>query len=677
MKVVLSCGFFTILFFVSLSVLAAEPFVPAAIKEQVKQFLLQKNGEASRFRIERGVEQAARFWRAEDGTPQEFEKFCREQFIGSPEMLDTVFQRLELFDEALTGHYTEMQRDLIRPLDLDWGEILPIDMAIGEFNPSAHLTDDLFANKLAFIVVLNFPHYSLEEKTKLGPGWSRKEWAYARVGDQFTSRVPAEIQQQVSKTMTQADVYISEYNIFMGKVADADGRTYFPENLKLISHWGLRDELKARYKDPEGLKKQRLIYEIMQRIITQQIPAEVINSSAFLWEPGTNKILKDGKEAAFTPEPDSRYRTFLSVKQAMALQDPYYPALPTHIKRAFESQREIPEAEVEAMFTAVLSSPQARETGKLIRKRLGRPLEPFDIWYNGFSGKRPVPEEELDRIVAEKYPTVEAFQKDIPNILVKLGFSKDRAQYIASRIQVDPARGSGHAAGAEMKSAISRLRTRVPKGGMNYKGYNIAIHELGHSVEQTLSLQEMDYYSLHGVPNTAFTEAFAFVFQTRDQELLGIGSEDREARMLDTLNTFWAAYEIMGVALVDMKAWHWMYDHPDATPAQLKEAVIGIAKEVWNKYYADIFGVKDQPILAVYSHMIDSALYLPDYPIGHLISFQMEKYMEGKSLGTEMERMCKAGIIIPQLWMQNAVGSGISTEPLLKATDEALQALKK
>jgi hypothetical protein len=42
-----------------------------------------------------------------------------------------------------------------------------------------------------------------------------------------------------------------------------------------------------------------------------------------------------------------------------------------------------------------------------------------------------------------------------------------------------------------------------------------------------------------------------------------------------------------------------------------------------------------------------------------------------------MERMCKAGALIPQLWMQNAVGSPISAEPLLKAADEALAALKK
>ena len=33
-------------------------------------------------------------------------------------------------------------------------------------------------------------------------------------------------------------------------------------------------------------------------------------------------------------------------------------------------------------------------------------------------------------------------------------------------------------------------------------------------------------------------------------------------------------------------------------------------------------------LLAIYSHMIDSFLYLPDYPLGHMIAFQIERQME-------------------------------------------------
>jgi hypothetical protein len=132
----------------------------------------------------------------------------------------------------------------------------------------------------------------------------------------------------------------------------------------------------------------------------------------------------------------------------------------------------------------------------------------------------------------------------------------------------------------------------------------------------------------------------------------------------------------MGVSLVEMKVWNWLYKNPEATPEKLKDAVISIAKEVWNKYYADVLGIKDQPILAIYSHMIYRTIYIPDYPLGHVIAFQIGNYLEGKNLGKEMERMCVAGNIIPQIWMKNAVGSEISTKPLLAAVDEALKHIK-
>jgi oligoendopeptidase F len=228
-----------------------------------------------------------------------------------------------------------------------------------------------------------------------------------------------------------------------------------------------------------------------------------------------------------------------------------------------------------------------------------------------------------------------------------------------------------------MKGERSRLRTRVPAGGMNYEGFQVAMHELGHCVEQTISLQKVDSYLMAGVPNTAISEAFAFIFQNRDLEILGLKNEDRRAASLQALDTLWMTYEIMGVALVDMKVWDWMYQKPDANPEALRKAVLAIAREVWNQYYADLFGVRDQIILASYSHMIDAALYLPDYPLGHLVEFQLENFLAGKNLGLEMERMCQAGRLIPQLWLKNAVGKEISAAPLLQAAEAALKVIKK
>ena len=132
----------------------------------------------------------------------------------------------------------------------------------------------------------------------------------------------------------------------------------------------------------------------------------------------------------------------------------------------------------------------------------------------------------------------------------------------------------------------------------------------------------------------------------------------------------------MGVSLVDMKVWQWMYEHPDATAEELKNSVISIAKEVWNTYYAPVFGQKDEPILAVYSHMIDAPLYLSAYPIGHLIQFQFEEYFKDKSIGKEAERIFAMGRLTPQTWMQKAVGNTLSVDALLKATSEATEKVK-
>jgi len=260
---------------------------------------------------------------------------------------------------------------------------------------------------------------------------------------------------------------------------------------------------------------------------------------------------------------------------------------------------------------------------------------------------------------------------------LKLGFAADKAKWLADHVTVDPSRGAGHAMGAGRLTDNSHLRTRIPAGGMNYKGYNIAVHELGHNVEQTFSFQGIDHTLLRGVPNTAFSEGFAFVFQSRDLELLGVSKKNSITEALNALDVLWSTYEISGVSLTDMKVWRWMYAHPDATPAELKTAVIGIAKEVWNTYFAPVFGVKDVTLLAIYSHMVDGGMYTPDYPMGHIIAFQIEQFMKGKSLAVEMERMCKIGSITPDLWMTHAVGSAISTAPLLEAAKVALAALPK
>ena len=83
----------------------------------------------------------------------------------------------------------------------------------------------------------------------------------------------------------EADLYVAQYNVWMHHVLTPSGERLFPKGLRLISHWNLRDELKANYADPQGLQKQRLITKVMERIVTQSIPAAVIDNPHVDWEP--------------------------------------------------------------------------------------------------------------------------------------------------------------------------------------------------------------------------------------------------------------------------------------------------------------------------------------------------------------------------------------------------------
>ena len=632
--------------------------------------VVNKYGADTEVRARTGVMQVSERWQKSDGTREDFREFCLRNFIADPEELNATFNRFEHIFEQINGVFTELQRELNWTTDVNTGPMLAVDRIIPNLNPAAHLEEDLYRSKIAFVVLLNFPRHTLEQMTNDGDNWSRQQWAEVRLAGQFSERVPSEISQQIHEASVQGDNYINNYNIYMGNLRDEDGKALFPDDLVLISHWGLRDELKSQYNVHDGLPRQRIIYDIMLRIIRQEIPESVIDNPEAVWAVKSNSV--SGQNVSDAPEPDRRYEMLLKAFHAQKAADKYYVEDRTFIERSFNRYREIPESRVRGIFTRLLASDVVKKTARVIQNRLGRHLEPFDIWYNGFRTTNAYPEDQLDSIVQSRYQTVEQFEQGIPDILHELGFEKNTAHFLRSKIEVDPARGAGHAMGAGRRSDHVHLRTRVPESGMNYKGFNIAVHELGHNVEQVFSLNRIDHTLLAGVPNTAFTEAFAFVFQARDLALLGLESLHQKENHDKVLNQLWSLYEIAGVSLVDIDVWHWMYDHPEATPVELKNATIEIAQSIWNTYYAPVFGEEDSPILAIYSHMIDYPLYLSNYPLGQIIQFQIENYIREKNLGQEMERMCTIGSVTPDYWMQQAVGSPISVDPLLDSANNAL-----
>jgi hypothetical protein len=682
---------------------AADNTSPRWLQQSIarsEQALVQRHGEAQRPRIERGLGQVGPFWRDSDGDASAFEAFVQANFAGDPATLDALFSRFQRRLEVLDGSMVELTYEFKLHTDLDRGPILPFDEVFSAYDPSAHVNDDLFNNRLAFVVLLNFPLTTLEQRLADGEKWSRRQWAEVRLAQRFSRRIPADVLLAASEAQSRAEIYINEYNIWMHHLLDGAGQRLFPAGMKLITHWNLRDEIKAQYSaGASALPRQRMIQRVMERIIDQSIPQVVINNPGVDWNPATNQVEKSavddsgfgfrvsgiGKSEFPKPdtrnpipdaEPDTRYARLLAVFQAQRRIDPYSPNEPTLIARRFEGDRQMSEKRVRAMLEQVLTAPQFAQTAALIARRLDRPLEPFDIWYDGFRPRGSYTEAQLDEIVRKRYPTAEAFQADLPNILQKLDFSAQQAQFLQQNIQVQPSRGTGHAMGGAMRGQKARLRTRVEKDGMNYKGFNIAMHEMGHNIEQTFSLNRVDYTLLAGVPNNAFTEALAMASQGHDLEVLGLSNPDAKSQALMALSDYWQTAEIAGVALVDMAVWHWMYDHPDATPAQLKAATLVIAKETWNRYFAPAFGQKDVTLLAVYSHMIRDVLYLPDYPIGHLIQCQVERKLRKISgFGAEFERMARFGNLTPDLWMKNATGTPVGAEAMLEAAEEALKAL--
>src|SRR6185436_3687317 len=119
--------------------------------------------------------------------------FCVESFRTADDALAADFARLEAVMEQVDGHLHEVHRLLLTPQDLDTGTVSALDLKLGDLDLAAHVDDDLFRTKTAFIALLNFPVDTLSERLAGGAGWSRERWARSRLMDRWAMRVPAEV----------------------------------------------------------------------------------------------------------------------------------------------------------------------------------------------------------------------------------------------------------------------------------------------------------------------------------------------------------------------------------------------------------------------------------------------------------------------------------------------------
>ncbi len=624
-------------------------------------------------RAEAGVKRVANRWQDCDGDGDDFKTFCSEQFVAAESDRTRLLDRYESALGSIGGHLYEIGRHLRRWTDLRGDEMPEVDNLMAMFDPCPDLSDQFYKQKIAFIALLNFDRPDLATMLEQGDNWSTDQWAEVRAGWAFGPRVPAEINDRARKLEHEADMFVSEFHVPVGAMIDDEGKSWFGKDRKLIAHWLIREEIKAGYTEENGINKQRALSWVMGRHIDGTLPKSVMDASCSgKWDPRKNTI--DGELATNLLGP-VRYEQLLSQRSVANDYDKYYVEHPTAIARKFDLEREIPEETVEALMIELLEAPVRKDIAKLMSEKLGRPLESFDIYLEdiGESGSAA----ELDEKVTAMFKDELVFQKKLPEVLRGLGYTDEDADFLGARVNVEIARGAGHAMRPGIPEYHAWLRTNRLDDRLGWDGFDTAMHELGHNLEQLISTHFVPRPLLRNVPNTACTEAFAFLYQNKAREVVGILEEDQETSFAyASIEGLLAACQIAGPSLVELYTWRWLYKNSEATPEQLRDQMLSIADDVWNKYFKEQFGEDPYHILAAYQHMVGYPLYLADYTIGHVISHQIKSHMRGKDLAAETKRICSIGRLTPDLWMKRAVGSGISAKQLIDDATAGLSLIK-
>lgn len=621
-----------------------------------------------------GVARVAARWQPEDGDSAAYVELCARHWAPTPEARARLLARLEAALEQISGHLYEMRRSLRRWSDLVGDDLPGVDDVLATFDPAPDLSDQLYRQKIAFIALLNFPRPDLATMLQGGPAWSTDQWAAARVAQQFGPRIPASLADHARRVQHAAQVFVQRFHVPVGTMVDRRGRRWFEADRALLAHWLVREEIKAGYGDPDGLDKQRALMWVMARHIDGTIPTAVMErATTEAWDPERNTV---GGKPASALLGSERYRQWIEQFKLAQQFDAHYPEAPTAIARKFDLSREISEADTERLLIELLEHPVRRGLAAFLRARLGRALEPQDIYFEDVG--QTTPADQLNAAVRTHFADEAELERKLPEVLRGLGFPEDQAQFLGTRIRVEIAKGSGHAMRPMLEQYGAWLRTNRLKDQLGWDGFDTAMHELGHNLEQLCSTFYAPRPALRNVPNTACTEAFAFLYQGLARRVLGI--EDAQSAQhladVDAVATMLAACQIAGPSLVEVYAWRWLYAHPQATPDELRHAVLGIARDVWQRFYQQDFGSDPYCILAAYQHMIAHPLYLADYTLGHIISHQIRAHMRGKDLAAETRRICSLGRFTPDLWMRKAVGGPISVGPLATDAQAALERLK-
>ncbi|MDP7030223.1 MAG: hypothetical protein QF733_08385 [Phycisphaerales bacterium] len=641
-------------------------------RPETLEALISRHGPACRDRAEAGIARVRARWTEEDGDADAFHAFCLKRFVPA-DALPALLDRLEVAMEQINGHLYEMGRTLRRWSDLRGDRMEEIDDILAMFDPSPDLSDQFYKQKLAFVALLNFDRPDLDDMLRNGGDWDAETWAAVRICRIFGPRIPTEVSELARELGHRADTFVADFHVPVGTLVTPDGSRPFDADRKLLAHWIIREEVRGGYADPNGLERQRAVMWVMRRHIDGTIPASIMAGEDLGdWDPQANTI---GGSPATDVFGLDRYDRWLDMFTVAKAYDEHYPDHPTAIARKFDLQREIPEDVVESLLVDLLASPARHKLSTLIEERLQRPLEAHDIYFDQISEQESVAE--LDAKVRERFGDHRGLQLALPDVLRSLGYPGGAADFLGSRVRVEIARGAGHAMRPLLPEYDAWLRTNSLDLELGWDGFDTAMHELGHNLEQLCSTHFVPRPALRGVPNTACTEAFAFLYQDLAPRVLGINEDAALKEDTTAVETMLAACQIAGPALLEIKVWRWLYANPDADAESLRACVLRIADELWTAHFQEHFGPDPYATLAAYQHMIAYPLYLADYALGHIISHQVRRHVRTRDLAAETHRICSIGRLTPDAWMRQAVGSGIDATMLGRDAEAACARLRE
>ena len=247
----------------------------AATSESVQQALVARTARPSAAASPPGLAQVADYWRAEDGDAADFAAFVATYFAPAGPQLDALFARLETNLESLDGHLLEIGRDWRSQSELDLGPAYPFDELMAGYAPGGALPGRQLPEQAGLRRAPQLPADHARGAPERGRDLDAPAVGRGAAGGPLRQAHPRRGEPGLSRRRSaEAEPYIAGYNIWMHHLLDAKGQRPFAAGKRLLSHWNLRDELKAHYaRGAAGPRRAAHHARVMERIVDQTIPA--------------------------------------------------------------------------------------------------------------------------------------------------------------------------------------------------------------------------------------------------------------------------------------------------------------------------------------------------------------------------------------------------------------------